>query len=119
MPNQGYNHIALFTPLNASKPLWITKGEWEVTEISGVDTEKGLVYVFSFPRIYSPFSFFLFLSFSPQRFVTFMFFVMLIRPHDTVVILQPQPLLSTDTSTLSPYPSRPTIITKKEEKKAV
>lgn len=66
---------------------------------------------------------FLFLSFSPQRFLTFMFFVMLIRPHDTVVILQPQPLLSTDTSTLSPYPSRPTIITKKkkeeEEKKAV
>lgn len=58
-------------------------------------------------------------SFSPQRFLTFMFFVMLIRPHDTVVILQPQPLLSTDTSTLSPYPSRPTIITKKKKKKAV
>lgn len=47
MPNQGYNHIALFTPLNASKPRWITAGEWEVTEISGFDTEKGLVYVLS------------------------------------------------------------------------
>ncbi|OXG26368.1 dipeptidyl aminopeptidase [Cryptococcus neoformans Bt15] len=44
VPNQGYNHIALFTPLNASKPRWITAGEWEVTEISGFDTEKGLVY---------------------------------------------------------------------------
>ncbi|OXH22780.1 dipeptidyl aminopeptidase, partial [Cryptococcus neoformans] len=44
VPNQGYNHIALFTPLNASKPRWITAGEWEVTEISGLDTKKGLVY---------------------------------------------------------------------------
>lgn len=84
-----------------------------------MDTEKGLVYVCSFSRIYSPFSFFLFTS----TFCHIYVFVMLIRPHDTVVILQPQPLLSTDTSTLSPYPSRPTIITKKkkeeEEKKAV
>ncbi|KIR38467.1 dipeptidyl aminopeptidase [Cryptococcus deuterogattii 99/473] len=65
VPNQGYNHIALFTPLNASKPLWITKGEWEVTEISGVDTEKGLVYftaatpsidrhIYSIPLSFSP-----------------------------------------------------------------
>ncbi|KIR27438.1 dipeptidyl aminopeptidase [Cryptococcus deuterogattii LA55] len=65
VPNQGYNHIALFTPLNASKPLWITKGQWEVTEISGVDTEKGLVYftaatpsidrhIYSIPLSFSP-----------------------------------------------------------------
>ncbi|KIY32640.1 dipeptidyl aminopeptidase [Cryptococcus gattii E566] len=65
VPNQGYNHIALFTPLNASKPLWITAGEWEVTEISGVDTEKGLVYftaatpsidrhIYSIPLSFSP-----------------------------------------------------------------
>lgn len=86
-----------------------------------MDTEKGLVYVFSFPRIYSPFSFFLFpfpFLFT-STFCHIYVFVMLIRPHDTVVILQPQPLLSTDTSTLSPYPSRPTIITKKKKKKAV
>ncbi|KAE8542158.1 hypothetical protein D1P53_001641 [Cryptococcus gattii VGV] len=65
VPNQGYNHIALFTPLNASTPLWITAGEWEVTEISGVDSEKGLVYftaatpsidrhIYSIPLSFSP-----------------------------------------------------------------
>ncbi|WVO24964.1 uncharacterized protein IAS62_006346 [Cryptococcus decagattii] len=65
VPNQGYNHIALFTPLNASKPRWITSGEWEVTEISGVDTESGLVYftaatpsidrhIYSIPLPFSP-----------------------------------------------------------------
>lgn len=63
MPNQGYNHIALFTPLNASKPLWITAGEWEVTEISGLDSEKGLVYV---PSPFSPSP--LFHSTSPRLF---------------------------------------------------
>ncbi|TYJ58321.1 hypothetical protein B9479_000866 [Cryptococcus floricola] len=44
VPNQGYNHIAFFAPVNASEPIWITSGEWEVTQISGVSLEKGLIY---------------------------------------------------------------------------
>ncbi|WVQ85041.1 hypothetical protein IAT38_007205 [Cryptococcus sp. DSM 104549] len=44
VPNEGYNHIAFYSPLNATKPLWITSGEWEVTQISGVDAKKGLIY---------------------------------------------------------------------------
>ncbi|WVQ93213.1 hypothetical protein IAU59_000277 [Kwoniella sp. CBS 9459] len=47
VPNEGYNHIAFFSPLNASKPIWVTSGEWEVTEISGVDAERGLIYFMS------------------------------------------------------------------------
>ncbi|WVO18103.1 hypothetical protein L204_105805 [Cryptococcus depauperatus] len=44
VPNNGYNHIAFFSPLNSTKPIWLTKGEWEVTEISGVDDKIGLIY---------------------------------------------------------------------------
>ncbi|KAK1233376.1 Dipeptidyl peptidase 4 [Marasmius sp. AFHP31] len=36
---EGFNHIALFSPANSSNPIWLTKGEWEVTGgIKGVGT---------------------------------------------------------------------------------
>ncbi|WWC64025.1 uncharacterized protein I303_106631 [Kwoniella dejecticola CBS 10117] len=44
VPNEGYNHIALFSPINATHPIWITSGEWEVTEISGVNVETETIY---------------------------------------------------------------------------
>ncbi|WWC73095.1 uncharacterized protein I206_107060 [Kwoniella pini CBS 10737] len=44
IPNEGYNHIALFSPINATQPIWITSGEWEVTEISGVHVESETIY---------------------------------------------------------------------------
>ncbi|WVF65548.1 hypothetical protein IAT40_000276 [Kwoniella sp. CBS 6097] len=44
VPNEGYSHIAFFSPLNATRPIWVTSGEWEVTEISGVDANRGLIY---------------------------------------------------------------------------
>ncbi|OZJ04293.1 hypothetical protein BZG36_02573 [Bifiguratus adelaidae] len=42
----GYMHLALFEPLNATEPkLWLTKGEFEVIDGSVVvDTAKGRVY---------------------------------------------------------------------------
>lgn len=45
VPNaEGYDHIALYAPVTASKPVWVTEGEWEVTSIAGVDREKGVAY---------------------------------------------------------------------------
>ncbi|KAK0202209.1 dipeptidyl aminopeptidase [Desarmillaria ectypa] len=46
VPNEdGWNHIALFDPANASEPVWLTGGEWEVTNgINGVDVKRGLVF---------------------------------------------------------------------------
>ncbi|KAJ3513436.1 hypothetical protein NMY22_g15040 [Coprinellus aureogranulatus] len=45
---EGYNHIALFSPADSSKPHFLTSGEWEVTGgISAVDHKKGLVYFIS------------------------------------------------------------------------
>ncbi|WWD06758.1 hypothetical protein V865_004853 [Kwoniella europaea PYCC6329] len=44
VPNEGYNHIVLFSPINATKPIWITSGEWEVTQISGVNVDKEIIY---------------------------------------------------------------------------
>ncbi|KAF7322541.1 hypothetical protein HMN09_00032600 [Mycena chlorophos] len=42
---EGYNHIALFSPATSSTPIWLTSGEWEVTDgILGVDAVKGTVY---------------------------------------------------------------------------
>ncbi|KAI0630468.1 dipeptidyl aminopeptidase [Trametes polyzona] len=42
---EGYNHIALFSPANASTPRFLTSGEWEVTSsILAVDPTLGLVY---------------------------------------------------------------------------
>lgn len=43
IPREGFNHIAFFTPVNATTPIWITSGEWEVTSMSGVDTDKSIV----------------------------------------------------------------------------
>ena len=44
----GYNHIVLFAPADASKPVYVTDGKWEVAEgILGVNEEKSLVYVSS------------------------------------------------------------------------
>ncbi|QRV73760.1 dipeptidyl aminopeptidase [Ceratobasidium sp. AG-Ba] len=42
---EGYNHIALFSPPDSSKPTWLTSGKWEVTgSILAVDESRGLVY---------------------------------------------------------------------------
>lgn len=43
VPNNGFNHLAFFSPLNSSVPIWLTNGEWEVTSIAGVDTANGLM----------------------------------------------------------------------------
>jgi dipeptidyl aminopeptidase len=37
VPKEGYNHLAFFSPVDASEPVWLTSGDWEVTEISGMD----------------------------------------------------------------------------------
>lgn len=42
--NNGFDHIAFFSPVNSSTPIWLTSGEWEVTKIDGVDKEAGIVY---------------------------------------------------------------------------
>jgi dipeptidyl aminopeptidase len=42
LPNdEGYNHIALFSPADSSIPKWLTSGPWEVTSgVLGVDVDK-------------------------------------------------------------------------------
>lgn len=41
----GYQHVALFSPADSSKPIFLTDGDWEVIGgILGVDA-KGIVYV--------------------------------------------------------------------------
>lgn len=41
---EGYNHIALFSPSNSSTPIFLTTGNWEVTDgILAVDAERGFV----------------------------------------------------------------------------
>ncbi|EIW75144.1 dipeptidyl aminopeptidase [Coniophora puteana RWD-64-598 SS2] len=41
----GYNHIALFDPVDSDQPRFVTTGEWEVTDgIQAVDAARGLVY---------------------------------------------------------------------------
>ncbi|EIW65869.1 hypothetical protein TREMEDRAFT_46096 [Tremella mesenterica DSM 1558] len=44
VPKDGYNHIALFSPLQSGEPIWLTEGEWEVTSIAGFDPLNNLVY---------------------------------------------------------------------------
>ncbi|BGP47610.1 Dipeptidyl peptidase 4 [Rhodotorula kratochvilovae] len=46
LPNpQGYNHLAYFSPADASEPVWLTSGEWEIDGgIERVDVRRGLVY---------------------------------------------------------------------------
>jgi dipeptidyl aminopeptidase len=46
VPKEGYDHLAFFTPVNATEPIWITEGDWgEVTQISGLDESTGAVSV--------------------------------------------------------------------------
>ena len=47
LPNEdGYNHIALFSPVDSSIPKWLTSGPWEVTSgVLGVDVDKAIVCV--------------------------------------------------------------------------
>lgn len=45
--NNGYNHIALYTPIDNPLPKWLTSGEWEVSSIAAVDQTKGLVFFIS------------------------------------------------------------------------
>ncbi|KAF2788148.1 putative dipeptidyl-aminopeptidase B [Melanomma pulvis-pyrius CBS 109.77] len=49
--HKGYDHIGYFTPLDNSKPVLLTQGEWEVVEApSVVDLENNLVYYISTER---------------------------------------------------------------------
>ncbi|KAI8901724.1 dipeptidyl peptidase IV N-terminal region-domain-containing protein [Globomyces pollinis-pini] len=44
----GYAHIAYFKSLADKKPFsWLTSGKWEVSDIKGIDIEKGVVYYLS------------------------------------------------------------------------
>jgi dipeptidyl aminopeptidase len=44
VPNNGYNHIALFDSAESSIPRFLTSGPWEVTGgIKAVDAQKGLM----------------------------------------------------------------------------
>ena len=43
VPNKGYNHVAFFSPLDASEPIWITEGQWEVASIAGLNVSSGQV----------------------------------------------------------------------------
>lgn len=46
MPDEtGFNHIALFSPPNATEPIFITKGDWEVDGLPFVNYDRGNVYV--------------------------------------------------------------------------
>ena len=50
----GYNHIALFSPASTSTPRFLTTGPWEVTGgVQGVDLANGLVY--ALPRSFNLF----------------------------------------------------------------
>jgi hypothetical protein len=38
-------HVAFFTPLDATEPIWLTAGEWEVASVDGYNVETKTVYV--------------------------------------------------------------------------
>ncbi|KAI5291644.1 hypothetical protein KEM54_002391 [Ascosphaera aggregata] len=43
--HENHNHLALFSPINSSKPIMLTHGDWEVVDApSAVDVKNGLVY---------------------------------------------------------------------------
>ncbi|KAL1968303.1 hypothetical protein VTN77DRAFT_2138 [Rasamsonia byssochlamydoides] len=43
--HDGYDHLAYFTPLDSSNPIFLTSGEWEVVDApSAVDLKSGIVY---------------------------------------------------------------------------
>ncbi|KAJ3226629.1 hypothetical protein HK099_004510 [Clydaea vesicula] len=44
----GFTHIAYYADVTRAEPTaWLTKGNWEVTEISAVDFQKGILYYLS------------------------------------------------------------------------
>ncbi|KAK7217582.1 hypothetical protein V2G26_005585 [Clonostachys chloroleuca] len=46
--HEGYDHLAYFTPLDSSKPIMLTSGQWEVDDApSAVDVANNLVYFVS------------------------------------------------------------------------
>ncbi|KAI9144871.1 dipeptidyl peptidase IV N-terminal region-domain-containing protein [Paraphysoderma sedebokerense] len=47
IPHNGYIHLAWFKSVKEKEPVFLTSGDWEVTDIKGLDTEKGLVYFLS------------------------------------------------------------------------
>lgn len=48
---EGYNHIALFSPVDSGTPRFLTTGEWEVTNrILGVDPLRGLMCAAFLPQ---------------------------------------------------------------------
>ncbi|RSH95247.1 hypothetical protein EHS25_000333 [Saitozyma podzolica] len=49
VPKEGYNHLAFFSPVDASEPVWLTSGDWEVTEISGMDETASTAHLYSAP----------------------------------------------------------------------
>ena len=43
--HEGYDHLAYFTPLNSSEPIYLTSGKWEVVNApSAVDLANNLIY---------------------------------------------------------------------------
>lgn len=42
--NEGYNHLAYYSPVDNATPVWLTSGEWEVAGSTTLDLENGLVY---------------------------------------------------------------------------
>ncbi|CAG8754538.1 8879_t:CDS:2, partial [Cetraspora pellucida] len=46
--NNGYNHLAIFSPLNSSSPRYLTSGNWEVVDgVKAVDRKRELIYFLS------------------------------------------------------------------------
>ncbi|KAG0202125.1 hypothetical protein BGX28_005267 [Mortierella sp. GBA30] len=45
--NNGYNHIALYTPISNPTPKWLTSGKWEVESIAALHGKDDLVYYIS------------------------------------------------------------------------
>ncbi len=42
--NQGYDHLALFSPIDSSTPKFLTSGNWEVVDnVLSVDYERELM----------------------------------------------------------------------------
>ncbi|CAG8607679.1 25771_t:CDS:10, partial [Gigaspora rosea] len=46
--NDGYNHLAIFSPINSSSPRYLTSGNWEVVDgVKAVDRKRELIYFLS------------------------------------------------------------------------
>lgn len=48
--HSGYTHLYLYAVDGSSEPQALTSGKWEVTSISKIDTERGIVYYISTER---------------------------------------------------------------------